>query len=305
MITTFSAISSFHEAAARAARRLIIGAAALALAVALTGCSALRLGYNNAPQLGWWWLDGYVDFSSAQAPAARQAIDDLHAWHRRTQLPQLAALLASMQPVIVEPTTADAACGWFSRVRTALDPAFDRALVQTADLLPTLGEANFKHMEQRYAKALKELRSDFMQPNPAERRAETARRTLERAEQIYGSLDEAQKRVIEAGLDKSPFNPEAWLAERQRRQSDTLATLRRLVAERADREQRIAGLRMLFERTQLSPDPAYRAYQKQLTVFNCELAARIHNATTPAQRLKAQERLKGWEEDLRALVPPG
>ena len=40
----------------------------------LTGCSALRLGYNNGPQLAWWWLDGYVDFSTEQTPAAKAAI---------------------------------------------------------------------------------------------------------------------------------------------------------------------------------------------------------------------------------------
>jgi Family of unknown function (DUF6279) len=301
MITTLSAITSFQKAAAGAARWGIIGAVALAL----TSCSTLRLGYSNAPQLSWWWLDGQVDFSSAQSPAVRQAIDGFFDWHRRTQLPELAGLLAGMQPVLTQPTSPDAACGWFARFSTALDPAVDRALLQMAELLPTLGEANFRHLEQRHAKGLQELRADYLQPDAAERRANSTRRALDRAEQIYGPLDEAQRRVISAGLATSPFEPELWLAERQRRQADTVGTLRRLVAERAERDQRIAALRALVERTQLSPDPAYRAYQRRLTSYNCEFAARIHNATTPAQRLKAQQRLKGWEEDLRALISPG
>lgn len=300
MTTTFSAITSFRSAAARAARAVIIGAVALALA----GCSSLRLAYNNAPQLGWWWLDGYVDFDSTQSPQVRQAIDGYFDWHRRTQLPELAGLLASVQPVLAEPTTGDAACALFERTRSLLDPAIDRALVQLADVLPSLQEANFRHLEQRQAKALQELRADFLQADAAERRSKTARRALDRAEQIYGSLGEAQRRVITAGLAVSPFDPEAWLAERQRRQADTVATLRRLAAERADRDQRIAALRALVERTQLSPDPAYRAYQRRLTAFNCEFAAQIHNATTPAQRQRAQQRMKGWEEDLRALMNP-
>ena len=83
-----------------------------------------------------------------------------------------------------------------------------------------------------------------------------------------------------------------------------MQTLRRLVAERADRDTRHAALRALLARTERSPDPDYRAYQIRLTQYNCGLAAQIHNATTAAQRQKARERLKGWEEDLRALAAP-
>ncbi len=301
MTTTFSAIASFRIAAAHAARLAIIGAAALALA----GCSTVRLAYSSAPQLTWWWADGYVDFNSAQSPAARQAIETYFDWHRRTQLPELAGLLASLQPVLAQPTTGDAACGWFARVRTAADPSIDRALVQLADLLPSWDEANFKHLEQRYAKGQQEMRAEYLQADAAKRSRDSAQRALDRAEQIYGSLGEAQRRVISTGLAASPFDPEIWLAERQRRQADIVATLRRLAAERADRDQRLAALRALAERAQLSPDPAYRAYQRRLTAYNCEFAAQIHNATTPAQRLKAQQRLKGWEDDVRALMNPG
>jgi hypothetical protein len=104
----------------------------------------------------------------------------------------------------------------------------------------------------------------------------------------------------------SPFNPEMWMADRQRRQRDTLDTLRALVSSRADRDQRVAGLRALAARIEFSPNAEYRAYQRRLADYNCAFTARIHNATTPEQRRKARETLKGWEEDLRALAaPPG
>jgi uncharacterized coiled-coil protein SlyX len=102
----------------------------------------------------------------------------------------------------------------------------------------------------------------------------------------------------------SPFDPQAWLAERERRQRDTLQTLRRLTAERADRDRTIAALRMLTERMEISQDPAYRAYQQRLAEYNCAFGAQLHNATTPAQRQAAREQLKTWEGDLRALAAP-
>jgi len=32
----------------------------------LGSCSTVRFGYSNADTLAYWWLDGYVDFHSAQ-----------------------------------------------------------------------------------------------------------------------------------------------------------------------------------------------------------------------------------------------
>ncbi len=81
--------------------------------------------------------------------------------------------------------------------------------------------------------------------------------------------------------------------------------MRRLLAERADRDQRVSALRALAERSQRSPDPTYRAYQVRLTDYNCAFAARVHNATTMAQRQRASANLKDWEDDLRAVIAAG
>ena len=48
------------------AKRLAGIIVALALALGLAACSAVRLGYANLPDLAYWWLDGYVDFSDEQ-----------------------------------------------------------------------------------------------------------------------------------------------------------------------------------------------------------------------------------------------
>ncbi|MBL8312501.1 MAG: hypothetical protein JNK55_02035 [Rubrivivax sp.] len=270
----------------------------------MAGCSAIRLGYANGPQLAWWWLDGYVDFSREQTPVAKQAIERWFDWHRQTQLTDYAVLLASTQAPILQPTTGAQACRWQDLIREQLEPAFERAIVEFAELLPGLGEAQFKHLEQSYAKRNDAMRSDFLQDDAQTREKESIKRAVDRAEQLYGSLEANQVLLIARGVAASPFNPEAWIAERRRRQQDTMSTLRRLVAQKADRDTRQAALRALLARTERSPDPEYRAYQVKLTQYNCGFAAQIHNATTAAQRQKARERLKGWEEDLRALAAP-
>ncbi len=278
-------------------KALIIG-----LLVLLTGCSTVRLGYESGPTVAWWWLDGYVDFSSEQAPKAKEVIRQWFAWHRPSQLPEFAALLVSAQAPIGEPTTPAQTCRWVERARSVAEPSIDRALTLGADLVPGLGEAQFKHLEQRYAKSLAEMRTDYLQAKPEERQKASIKRASERAESMYGRLDDAQRKLIAAGIAASPFDPEAWLQERQRRQADIVQTLRRLVAERADRDRIVAAMRAQAERIERSPDPDYRRYQQTLTEFNCGLAAQVHNSTSPEQRKHAQAKLKGWEDDLRSLI---
>lgn len=268
----------------------------------LAACSAVRLAYNNGPQLAWWWIDGYLDFDRTQQPAVRAGIERWFDWHRATQLPDYAALLAAMQDEVGGPTTAEAACRWQARWRERLEPALERGIGLAADLVPTLKEANLRHLAQHQARQMDEMRRDFLQPDLDERRRESVKRAVERAERLYGRLGEAQRRVVADGVAASPFDPALWAAERERRQRETVQVLRRLVAERADRDDRVAALRALAERAERSPVAAYRDYQRRLAEYNCALAARLHNATTPAQREKARATLKGWEDELRALI---
>lgn len=275
----------------------------LALPVAwMGGCSGVPLAYNNGPQLAWWWIDGYFDFSREQTPAVKQGLDQLFDWHRSTQLALYLPFLATAQAQVTEPTTAALACRWQNQGRELLEPTLERTLNSAADLLPSLGEAQFKHLEKRYVKVLDEMRDNFLQPDVGERNQQSVKRALERAERLYGRLDEAQKRVVNAGVAASPFNPDLWWQERQRRQRDTVQTLRRLATDKADRDQRLAALRTLVARVERSPDAAYRAYQIKLTEYNCAFAAQLHNATTLAQRKQARETLKDWEGDLRGLM---
>lgn len=278
-------------------------AAALAAAM-LCGCSSVRLAYGNGSTLAWWWLDGYLDLGAEQAPPVKQAIDRLFDWHRRTQLPDYAALLARLQQVVLENTTPEQACRWQDELNRALQPAIDRAALLAAEQVPLLREHQFQSLEKAYRKRNDEMRKDFLQPDPQRRMAASIKRTVDRAERLYGALEDDQLRVVRASLAASPFNPELWLAERQRRQRDTIETLRRLLADRADLAQRAGALRQLAGRLQRSPDPLYRAYQIELDAFNCTVAARLHNSTTPAQRETARATLKGWETDLRELSAP-
>lgn len=271
-------------------------------ALLLAACSATRVAYNSAPQLAWWWLDGYLDFSGEQAPRVREQIDRLIAWHRQTQLLEYAGFLATVQPSMAGPITSAQVCSWYDQARQHLRPALERALQSAAELAPGLQPRQITSLETRFVKANADFRKDYLQPDLEARRKAAMERAVDSAERFYGKLDSAQRRLLQTGLDASPFDPVVWQRERERRQQRTLEMLRAWQAGKPDRAQALAALQQLADQTERSPDPEYRRYQQALTEFNCRLSAELHNSSTPKQREAMRKQLAEWEGDLRALA---
>ncbi|KNZ32561.1 MAG: hypothetical protein AD742_12215 [Methylibium sp. NZG] len=280
--------------------------AALCVVLALSaGCSALRFGYNQAPDLGYWWLDSYIDFDDAQTLKVRNGLTGWFAWHRSTQLPDYAQLLVRAQAEALADTTPARVCEWWATLSVRLDSAFERAVPVGADLMLSIGPKQVQHMERRYAKANGEFRSEFLQGDPAKRRKASVDRAIERAELLYGTLTDGQREQVARMVGGSPFDADLWFSERKRRQQDALQMLLRLNAEGAGRDKAEAALRAYIERWRRSPRDEYRRYAEGLADFNCSFAASLHNSTTAAQRQTAVQKLKGWEGDARALAAEG
>ena len=268
----------------------------------LVGCSALRLSYNQAPLVAYWWLDGYADFSAEQTPMVKAALDDWLAWHRGTQLRDYAQALAAMQLLAVDNVTAGQVCNTVDAWQQRAERAFAHAVPAVADLVRSLQPEQIKHIERQQAKKQDDAVDDYLQPVPAKRQKAAFERALDRAETLYGKLDEAQRRQLALDLSASPFDAERWLAERRARQIDIVRSLRQWQAERSDAATVAAGLRRLAAEPLQSPRADYQAYANGLMDANCALIANLHNGSSPAQRQHAANKLKGWEGDLRALM---
>jgi len=279
-------------------RRWIIGASVLLLAA----CSVLRLTYGSAPNLAYWWLDDYVEFDAGQGERARDALADWFAWHRATQLPDYAGLLAGAQGQMLHDITPAQVCRWVDVLRQRLEAGYEHGVPALADMVRTLSTPQLRRIERRFRKADDELRAEYLQATAVERLAESTRRLVARAEMVYGELGEAQRELLAQGVAGSPFDPQRWLAERQLRQREIVDTLRALHAERADAARTQAALRLFAAHAAQSPRAAYREYQQRLFDHHCRLVARLHNSTTPEQRRLGIARLGAWEADLRALA---
>jgi hypothetical protein len=278
----------------------IIGA--LALAAVLSACSAVKLGYSSLPDLAYWWLDGYLSFDDTQSLQVRDELRRVHAWHRANELPRVAELLARMEQVAPGPLTAAQACAFVPEFQAryfALGEYAQPALVATA---ATLTASQLRHLQRKSAENNAKWRRDWIELNPDQLKEKRFEQLLERLEMIYGRLDDPQRAVLKAGLERSVFDPQRTLAERQRRQQDLQQLLRRLShAPQPAPADAAALIKSYLERALRSPDPAYRAYQQALTDEGCRIVAAVHESTTPAQREQAVRRLRAYQRDLREL----
>jgi hypothetical protein len=278
----------------------IIGA--LAVALALAGCSAIKLGYNTLPDVAYWWLDGYVDFGEAQTPQVRAELARLHAWHRQEELPRLAELLGRLEQLAAGPLTAQQACTFVAEVRGRMNAIAERAEPAVVALATSLDAAQLRHLERKYRSNNEAWRKDWVELSPADLKEKRFEQALERSEMIYGSLDAPQRAVLRQGIAQSIFDPARILAERQRRQQDLLQTLKRLQDPALPLDEARTVMRGYLERAQLPPDAAQRRWQEDLLQESCRILAAVHGSTSAAQREQAVRRLRAYQRDLRELA---
>ena len=276
----------------------------LALVLMLPACSAIKIAYNQAPELLYWYFDVYADFTGAQSPLVKADLNRLHAWHRQTQLPGYTLLLQDAQRQVRGDVSPSQACVIFADVRSKLLVVYGRAEPTVALLAASLDASQLQHMERRFAKGNAEYHDDFLDATPEAVRRQRLKKAISRAEMLYGRLDDGQTAMLGRIIDQSGFDAARSYAERLRRQRDALDTFRQLLANPgADKANNAAkAVKGLMERSITSPDASYRDYAEKLTADNCKSFSELHNATSTAQRNKAAAILNGYEKDLMALA---
>lgn len=288
--------------------RIIRPLAAVAALVLLGGCSAVKLTYNNLPELAYWWVDSYADLDELQSAQLRTDLTRLHAWHRENELTRVAALLQLVQRDAQTDTTAQNVCRFYEQVRERVESVRVQAEPAAVSLAMTLSPMQIGHIAAKFDKRNTAWRREWTSGSTAAQLEKRLQKSVERAEQFYGTLDDKQRAVLQAGMANSRFDPQRSYAERLRRQQDLLQLLRMLSGASGTAQptfaQATVALRGYVDRSLTSPDPAYRAYFQAATLENCQTYAQLHNSASAQQRTRAIARVAAYERDARELARP-
>jgi hypothetical protein len=301
MITTSKAFMSFFLVLRRIIRHASIWLALTAF-LGLSGCSTIKVVYNNSDDVIYWWLDSYADLQDSQKQFTRDALADLHRWHRQQQLPEYLALLKRMQTMAPNDITPAQVCAVTEDMKNSFVTLLRFVEPSNTKLASQLKPEQILSIRKRFDKTNKTWKEDWLDPNAEERLRYRTKLATNRLEDFYGRLDKPQRDVLHKWLSDSIFDAKLSYAERERRQADSLQTFQRIAQEGSATAQAQSMLRGLTERSFNSPNERYRAYNRELWNENCEGFAKLHNSTTPAQRQRMVEALRGYEQDVKTLM---
>jgi len=275
---------------------------ALAALVGVSGCSTIKLVYNQSDDLIYWWLDSYADLQDGQKPFTHDTLTDLQRWHRQNQLPEYVALLKRMQAMAPHDITPAQVCAVTEDMKTSFITLLRFVEPANTRLATQLKPEQLRSIRKRFDKTNKDWRADWLDPDAEERLRYRTKQATNRLEDFYGRLDKPQREMLRQWLSESIFDPVMNYAERERRQADTIQTLQRIAQEGSATGQTQALMRGLVDRSFNSPNERYRIYNRELWNENCEGFAKLHNSTTPAQRQRMVEALRGYENDFKSLM---
>ena len=278
----------------------------VATGVLLPGCSAVRLGYGNADSLVRWWADQYVNMSPEQDALARERLVRIHAWHRKTQLPDYVAVLRQSQKLVAgQPNAADMLTLGDGMIRLGRTVA-EQMTPDIADFLATLAPEQIERMAARLAeKNIDYAREAQLAEGESGQRKARYTRLLERAEYWFGDFSGEQKTALRRMIDGQSTGSQFWYDERLRRQREWLSLARQVQRERPPREQVIRLLRDYAARFDLPADPARLAQAQALRRASAELSVAVLAMTTPAQRAHVQHKLGDLMRDFTELSQEG
>jgi len=214
--------------AGAAARRI----AALAAMLLLAGCSVTRLAYNNADVFLRWQANHYVDFQGEQDEELDRNVAAFLSWHRAKALPQYARLAGEAAARVLRGIKPEDLDWGYDAVRVQVREALGAAAVEAAGLLDRLGPEQVAHLERRLAQDNREFAKEQINGTMEERHKRRVKRNVERLEEWFGSLSEAQVERVRHYSARAPFSAELRLADRKRRQAEFIAMLRAREARR-------------------------------------------------------------------------
>lgn len=264
----------------------------------------MRVGYWQAPNLLYWWIDGHVSLNEAQAARLRQDIDRFMAWHRTDELPRYIDRLRHWQSLADNDLTADTVCEQAEALTQHWARLGEQGSPALAALALELDDAQIAHLARHQRKQQERFAKEFLRGTTEERLQRRLERTADRYEDLYGTLTPAQLARVKAGLAASPFNPEAALVDRQLRDERLIGRIRQWQALPAGeaRQARAAQETAVWLRWTLPSSREADAPMAHVLRHGCEQFAALHNSTDAKQRAHARRVLQGYEADLRALL---
>ena len=261
---------------------------ALLVLVLLQGCSPTRIAYDNADVFLRWQANSYFDFHGEQSDELDRRLAAFLAWHRAQALPRYARIAEDASARMLRGINRGDLEWGYDAVQAQIREALGAAAGEIAGLLDGLSPDQIAHLEQRLADENRKFAKEQVQGTVEERQQRRVKRNVERLEEWFGSLGDAQLERVRRYSERAPFSAHLRERDRKRRQAELLAILRAREAK-----QRLVQWAEAWDRGR---EPAYaRAVRATLAEYY-DLLLDLDRTLSAEQREHAAKRLKRYAD---------
>ena len=267
---------------------------ALLAAWMMSGCTALRVAYENADTYLYWRSGSYLDLDRKESQELAQRINDFFAWHRAKELPQYARIADEASQRLRDGLSReDLVWGYDSLVAHARQ-SLRAAAERIAPLLDRLTPQQVAHLEKGFAEDNRKFARENLRGSEKERRKRRAKRVEERLEDWVGNLTHAQVERVRQYSERAPLYDELRDRDRKRLQAEVLEMVRLRAAQK-----RLPQLAANWDRGR---DPAYAAASEAARQEYFALLLDLDRTLTHGQRVRAIANLERYAEDFKVLA---
>lgn len=265
----------------------------------IISCSLVKTGYNNAPTLTIWWLDDYFSFTPAQNLALKPSLQNLHNWHRQSQLPSYLTQLQNSQTSLGnEQISATEICEKLALIRTSIRTLQVESIPIIVEMAPLLSDKQMQRFQTKLAERAEKWKEEWWQDSKEKQLEARLEKTQDFAEKMYGGLSDTQLTLLKQRLEQADINPAISFNEIQRRNDDAFNILIALQNQALSTDEKTQLVKAGFNRLQNSPNQEYQNYADKQTNHTCETMANLHASTNAQQKLHA----KNWLQDYMNLI---
>ena len=268
-------------------------AAALVAGALLSGCSAMRLAYENADTYLRWRASAYVDVQGEAADELDDRIDAFFDWHRAKALPQYARFSEEAARRLERGVSAGDLVWGYDALMAQAGEGLRAAASQVAPMLDRLTAEQIAQLERRLADDNRKFARENLRGSEAERRKRRAKTMQNRLEEWVGRLNQAQVERVRLYAERAPLTDEHRDRDRKRLQAEVLSMVRK--REAAKRLPDLAANLMQGR------DPAFLQLNDAWRKEFYALLIDMDRSLTPAQRAKAVANFRRYAEDFAVL----
>jgi len=274
--------------------RAAFGLPVLLLAFLLQGCSVSRVAYNNADVVLRWQAGYYFDVEGEQSDQLDRGLAAVLAWHRTDALPQYARLANEMAARMQRGIKRQDLEWSYDALREQIRQTLVAAAGESAGLLDRLSPEQIEHFERRLAEQNRKFAKEEVQGTVEQLHKRRMKRNLERLEEWFGSLDDAQEERVRQYNARAPLAGTLRERDRKRRQAELIAMLRAREAR-----QRLAQWAQDWEGGR---EPAYVEASRATRAEYVDLLLDLDRTLSAEQREHLAQRLKRYASLSRSLV---